>query len=195
MNMLKKEEDRRRFFRITDAIGVAYEVIDDNDTEETESPEQANVDIKDLLACHNNAINDLLSDLSGTHPAVAKTIDAVNKKLDAILQFLELDALSSNQHIQRIEEASISACGIAFPIEQPLALGTRLNLTLDLKPSDEKIYAVGEVVGCQSTDDSHYLRVEFTEMQDAYRESLIQHIVQRQGALLKSLREQLDGME
>lgn len=194
MNMPKKEEDRRHFFRITDAIEVAYEIIDDNDMEESESPEQASVDIKDLLACHNNAINDLLSDLSDTHPAVAKTIDVVNKKLDAVLQFFELEELSSNQHIPRIEEASISASGIAFPIEGSMALGTKLNLTLDLKPSEEKVYAIGKVVGCQSMDDSYYLRVEFTEMQDSYRECLIQHIVRRQGALLKSLREQLDDM-
>jgi c-di-GMP-binding flagellar brake protein YcgR len=195
--MSKNKEDRRRFFRITDAIGVAYEVVNSSkpssENSTADEKQKDKVDVQGLLEHHNQAINDILLELRDENPLATRAIEAVNKKLDTLLRFFELDSLSSGQHFQRVDEASISACGIAFPIEESLSEGTELNLTMHLKPSEEKVDALGKVVGCQElNDEEYYLRVEFIEMNDAHRESLIQHIVQRQGALLRSLREQLE---
>ncbi|MGH1484886.1 MAG: PilZ domain-containing protein [Cellvibrionaceae bacterium] len=188
-----KEDDRRRFFRITDAIGVAYERIDTEKNDETVD-DSNKIDIKSLLGHHDAAIDDILLDLREESPQAAKAVDAVNKKLDALLRFFELDSMASHENFQRVDEASISACGIAFPAGESIEVGVKLNLILYLQPSDEKVHAVGKVIGCQSNNDNHYLRVEFVDMNDADRECLIQHIVQRQGALLKTLREQMDDM-
>ncbi len=195
---VNKEDDRRRFFRITDAIGVAYEVIDEAETKASPNdPEvKTELNIQALLNQHSEEINSIILALGNEQPLVAKAVAALNKKIDTLLQFSELDSLASHQHFQSVEEASISACGIAFPINESLDVGKKLNLTLYLKPSEENIHAVGQVIDCKHLiDNDHYLRVEFTDMSDSYRESLIQHIVQRQGALLKSLREQLDDSE
>ena len=190
---VNRDDDRRRFFRITDAIGVAYELASDvNENTEGDTENQEKIDVKGLLNQHNETINSLVSELKAEQPKAADAIDAINKKLDTLIHFFELDSLSSHQHFQKIEEASISACGIAFPINESLSVGENLKLTLYLQPSDEEVFALGKVVGCSNLgDDSYYLRVEFVEMDDRDREGLIQHIVQRQGALLKSLREQL----
>lgn len=188
-----KEDDRRRFFRITDAIGVSYERIDaEKSTDSVDDTHK--IDIKNLLGHHDAAINDILLDLREESPLAAQAVDIVNKKLDALLRFFELDSLSASESFQRVDEASISACGIAFPATEAMDVGVQLNLVLYLQPSNEKVHSIGKVVGCQSNNESHYLRVEFVDMSDADRECLIQHIVQRQGALLKTLREQMDDL-
>ncbi len=192
---INKEDDRRRFFRITDAIGVAYEIIEEAETKKASNDLEAKPDnnIHTLLNQHNEEIKNIIEALDDDQPLMAKAVATLNKKIDTLFHVFELDGLSSHQHFQSVDEASISACGIAFPISESLEVGKKLNLTLYLKPSEENIHAVGQVVDCKHLiDNDHYLRVEFTEMSDPYRESLIQHIVQRQGALLKSLREQLD---
>lgn len=107
---------------------------------------------------------------------------------------LELDSLITQRACHRVEEASISASGIAFPIAEKLNENTVLALDLLLRPSAKNITAIGRVISCESLSDDplYYLRVEFTEMTTPDKETLIQHIVQRQGALLRSLR---DGEE
>ena len=200
-----KEDDRRQFFRITDAIGVAYEVVaeaslesDDSAHEEPsqaqqEVVDQGQVDIKTLLEEYGQQVNSALAELSPQQAPMANAIAALNQKIDTLLQFFEWEHLSCRQPFQKVAEASISASGIAFPVDKPIETGATIGLTLYLQPSDEVVKALGRSVGCHDLgDDRHYLRIEFVDISDADRERLIQHIVQRQGSLLRSLREQLE---
>lgn len=192
---LAQQPDRRRFFRITDEIAIAYDII--TDTEINAEPQagsnQPQLDWRSLVQEHNDTINGLLVSLKDQQPLAAQAIEAINKKIDAVLRSMEMHGLAYAGHFEVVEDASISACGIAFPVVEAMETGTHLNMTLSLKPSDQQVVAVGHVVECESQgDDGYYLRVEFDEIEDADREKLIQHIVQRQGALLRSLREDLD---
>ncbi len=191
-------DDRRRFFRITDSLGVAYEVVDSNHStavnKETDgSTNSPIVDAGSVIKNHNKIIEEALAEVDKRDPHTAKAISQLNKKVDAILMMLELDNLISQKAEHSIEEASISASGIAFPVSENLAVGTSLSLDLILKPSKQQIKAMGKVIECESIADSEqfYLRVEFTEVDGKDRESLIQHIVQRQGALLRTLQGQV----
>lgn len=190
------EDDRRRFFRITDAIGVSYQLLDEHgepeDIEDEEGLEES-ISINMLLDQHNQSIHSALEKLQSEQPLVADALSELNKKLDTLLVLFELDDLSGNSRFQEFEQASISASGIAFPVTEQIAKDRLLQLDLLLQPSGKELQAIGRVVGCQSSElDGYYLRVEFKQISDADREELIQHIVQRQGMLLKSLREQMD---
>jgi len=194
MNM--SNDDRRRFFRITDAIGVSYTLVADTEgiAKDNPSPTEQSMNVQALLEAHSHEIKKALSDLESSHPLAADAITALDKKLDTVVTLMALDNLVDSKAAHSIQEASISACGIAFPVDEVLSPETKINLSLYLDTSGEQISAVGRVIDCQSLVEAstYYLRVEFVEMVDNEREKLIQHIIQRQGSLLKSLREQMD---
>jgi len=192
----EKAKNRRRFFRITDAIHVAYEVIDEEATLESLEVEhnEVMVDAVAVIQQHNEDISHTLSELGESSPIAAKAITAINDKIDTLLNLLELDNVIIQKKLQRVESASVSACGIAFPIGEMLKAGQRLKLMMRLEPSETRLNVIGCVVDCNELGEEYYLRVEFIDMDDADREHLIQHIVQRQSVLLKTLREQVDDV-
>jgi hypothetical protein len=150
------------------------------------------VDAVTVMEHHNEDISQPLTELGESAPIAAKAITALNDKIDTMLNLLELDNIIIQKKMQRVEAASVSACGIAFPIDETLALGQKLKLMMRLEPSNIKLNVIGCVIDCNQLGEDNYLRVEFIDMSDADREHLIQHIMMRQGVLLKTLREQVD---
>ncbi|MFT7389093.1 MAG: c-di-GMP-binding flagellar brake protein YcgR [Candidatus Endobugula sp.] len=190
--MTKAKDNRRRYFRIVDSLGVSYRVIIP-EKEGEDDPEKC-IDTLEILNHHNSLIQEQLRVVEDTSPELATLARQLNKKIDAILMMLELDSLMTQHACHRIDEASISASGIAFPIEESLAPNTSLELDLLLRPSSKHVVTLGQVVSCDKVTDTntYYLRVDFTDMTDTHRETLIQHIVQRQGVLLRTLKD-LEG--
>ena len=189
---LNKEDDRRRFFRINDAIGISYERLDEDASEIVEHVEES-ISVKELLEHHNVAISTALSQLEVAQPETATVIAELNRKMDTLLALFELDDLSGHSHFQQFQQASISACGVGFPAKENIEPDTLLKITLFLQPSGAEVMSQGKVISCHEVEgESYYLRVEFTLIAETDRERLIQHIVQRQSSLLKALREQLE---
>ncbi len=194
--MSEHSDNRRRFFRIVDALGVSYRVMTGKESTESDDNQDASqfVDTFSVMSGYNKLIQESLEKISVKDEHTATAIEQLNKKVDAILMMLELDSLITQRACHRVEEASISASGIAFPVEENLEVNTLLALDLLLRPSSNHVNIIGRVVSCESLseDGLFYLRVEFNEMSDQDRETLIQHIVQRQGVLLRSLRDELE---
>lgn len=188
------KKDRRRFFRITDAIHVAYEIIDEEATLESLEVDhnEVMIDAIAIIEQHNEDVSQTLSELGESAPIAAKAITALNDKIDTLLSLLELDNIIIQKKLQRVEAASVSACGIAFPISETIAVGQKVRLMMRLESANIKLNAIGCVVDCNELGEEYYLRVEFVDMSDTDREHLIQHIMQRQDLLLKSLRQQVD---
>lgn len=192
--------NRRRFFRIVDEVGVSYRVLSQTECDakgdESESVSHY-VDTMSVMHKYSEDIGAALERLEKTSPDTALVLDCLNKKVDAFLMMLELDNLVTQRACHRVEEASISASGIAFPVPEQVTPDSMLVLDLLLRPSSNHVNAMGRVISCEalSSADSelgYYLRVEFIDMNDKDRETLIQHIVQRQGALLRALRDEME---
>lgn len=196
--MNNNESNRRRFFRIVDALGVSYKVMTEAEVSGSEqgSDEASKqfVDTFSVMQNYNNVLNETLEKIQPRDPDTVIAIEQLNKKFDALLMMLELDSLITQRACHKVAEASISASGIAFPVDEQLEPDMFLALELLLRPSSKHVSAVGRVIACDklSDDDVFYLRVEFIEMTDKDKEVLIQHIVQRQGALLRALKEDID---
>jgi hypothetical protein len=198
--MKESSDNRRRFFRIVDALGVSYRVMTEkestakSDTGEDEGAAHF-VDTLSVMNNYNTLIQASLEKIKTKDEHAAIAIEQLNKKVDTLLMMLELDSLITQRACHRLEEASISASGIAFPIEEHLQPNTCLALDLLLRPSSKHVNAVGNVVSCDrlSEESLYYLRVEFTAMTDKDKEVLIQHIVQRQGTLLRALNSDEDN--
>lgn len=180
----RSNEERRRFFRIIDAVSITYRQLDEPSSSSDQGPP------RDLISKYNDGIKKMLGDMYKAEPDTAKVLDLLNKKLDLFFSLVEVSDQGHGEEVLDIEEASLSACGIAFAVNESFKPDTRLLLKLFLKPSNDEVEAEGRVISCQPIGNAqdNYLRVEFSEMHYQGREKLIQHIVQRQGAMLKNLR-------
>jgi hypothetical protein len=88
---------------------------------------------------------------------------------------------------------NISACGIAFQVEERLPEGQLLDMRITLLPSETRLRVTTRVVAVEPVQGEgeaatgpFRLRAEFAGYDTVAQETLISHIVQRQHALRAS---------
>ena len=183
----KMNQERRRYFRITEAVGLTYQYIDGSDGEPGIQPStapQALIRVSDL----DEKIDKLLAPLAETSPEVAELIMLFNQKLERVVGFLSVESQIVGRIAQKVKQANVSACGIGFENDEYAEIGTRLRLELTLFPTELKIVTYGRVVGCNEQDqgdEPYYWRVDFYGMSQVAQEKLIQHMVRTQTKQLK----------
>ena len=175
--------ERRRYFRIDEAIGVHYSVIDSQGQERA----QVEKDVLALVSEHDKKIERLLLELADELPKVSELIAIFNQKIERIISQIAVDSQLVNRIAYKVREVNISACGMAFINDEALDEGTRLYIELQLLPSQKKVRTDGILVSCEQLDeDEHYWRIDFYNMGESAQEELIQHIVKRQSVQLKT---------
>lgn len=179
-------QERRRYFRITDSVGVSYQFMD---ADSVKVGKDHSVDVLDLMSEQDAQIEKLLLEVAGESPKVAALVRALNQKLERVVSQLVVDSRLVGRLANRIREVNISACGMAFVHDLDVKTGARLSLELELKPDDYVIATEGIVVGVEPYGDAFYWRIDFYGMSTPQQERLIQHIVKRQSVLLSGSRE------
>ena len=178
--------ERRRYFRIDETIGISYEILDaKNHQSKSKTPE---VDVLDLVAHQDEQIEKLLLEVAEDNPKVAQLVTIFNQKLERIVNQLVLESHLVGKIAHRVQEANISACGIAFATTEEVALDTHVKLELTLFPSKRTLVTNGIIVSCDRAQEGWYWRIDFYGMPNQVQEELIQHIVQSQSSQLKSKR-------
>jgi len=193
---LDRGDERRRFFRINDAIGVAYRRLSPEELDQGVVTVERGVssDPQVLLKTLDKTIQTLLPLVGVKQPEMAQLLGAMDQKLNYLVGQLEVESRLVERIAHRVHEVNISACGMALVIDEPIALGSVLALDLLLRPSEVHIHTHGVVVACQLAErdqaeamqGTHYVRMEFRGMGVADQELLIQHIVQRQSLLIRA---------
>lgn len=178
--------ERRRFFRINDRVGVAYRVLSDEEAASRREREPRPVDVLSLLSRYEHTIQTLLPELDAA--PLQQLLGALNDKINCVIAQLELDSRLVREVAHRVHEVNISACGMAFVAEEPIPAGKILSLDLILKPDGRHIASYGQVLGSEAQDRGFYVRIEFLGLAPGDQELLIQHIVRRQGSLLRESR-------
>ena len=180
-------DERRRYFRINETIGISYEIVDN---EQLLKPDYA-PDLLALVSQQDEQIQMLLSELSNTHPQISTLASLLNQKLERLAQCMSLDGDLVTRIASKVREVNLSACGIAFNNPEYLAPNTRIRLELTLFPSNDVLTLSGLVIDSDKTldNDLYYCRVDFYGVSTSAQERLIQYIVQSQGAQLKALRD------
>lgn len=186
------EPDRRRFFRIDDNIGVAYRVLSDDEVKAQLDGSAANKDALASVADVNKTIHRLLDEVKVANGVLAELLTAMNSKIDCVINQLEMDSRVVEKIVHEMKQVNISACGLAFKVDQKIEAGQVLALDLLLKPDNLCLYVHGDVISTDATDDPQvfYMRVAFRGMTEADQELLIQQIVQRQGMQLREARQE-----
>ena len=180
--------ERRRFFRIDDSLGVYFQTLGPEQAKAFAAEVRGGSDGVDYLSHFDNRIQTLLDASKIQSPVVAELVDLVNKKLNLVIQQLDIDAESLQRVAYSLRQVNISACGMAFFHEEPLDAEQFLELDLVLHPSELVIKLLAQVVSCDIAADeepSYYIRLNFEMIKAADQELLIQHIVKRQSSQLK----------
>jgi hypothetical protein len=198
MDTNNQQKDERGYFRIVDFIGFDYRLITDAEFAQLRvASKLAEVPPLDELAVLDQQIQLVLDRLKIKSPDAADLGDLLNKKLDLVLRHSDIanDLPDLNAYPQR--QVDISATGIAFPAKVPLAAGQKLHLDLLLQSGRQHLKLLAKVVGSDSDASTlsgedpsltHIVRVNFVEMSEHISEFLIQYLVKRQGAMLKTRR-------
>jgi len=184
--------ERRRYYRINDVVLLDYEEIENEETSATpggEASEEASgvpTNAASLLAEIDRELSVEISSIWPEHPTVAKALGHLNRKI-SVLAKNALGYEENAEHSYRQTRVKISGSGIDFEANEAFDIGKRLRLSMIIKPSQISISITGSVVSCEGQSDSgdlpYRVRVEFDEDTLA-QEQVIQHVVQKQGALL-----------
>lgn len=189
-------DERRRFFRIDDTVGISYRVLTDEELLSRAKGEGHPLDAFGMIASYESRIENGLSQLRVRDPEVAAVLENINKKMNCVINQLEVESHLVQRIAHKVQEVNISACGLAFMADDAIDVGRVMSLNLMLRPTNLHISTYGTVIDCdaQPGDGGFYVRVNFQDMDPADQEVLIQHIVKRQGTLLRGVREEAEKL-
>lgn len=177
--------EKRRYFRINDTVGLTYRRLDRRSSKDVNSTS----DIWAVMGAQDENIEQLLREVAAESPKVAALVRALNQKLERVVGQLVMESKLVDRLANRAREVNISACGAGFICDEEVPNNTKLQLELQLLPGDIKVHTKARVIACEPHDGEYFWRVEFYDITATVQEVLIQHIVQRQSALLKVRRD------
>ena len=187
--------DRRQFFRIDDAIQVSYSIVPDDQVKSRVEAfyHQANepFSLASEIVSMRQESAVLMRKISVHSPDVAAYLASVDKRLEIMAR-----ALAAKGEVtadQPSKPCNISASGVALHVDEPVYVGTCLELKLLLMPSYIGVVVFGDVVAChkeEGVEEAPYLmRVNFTHIRESDRDLLIKHVIHRQSEMLRHRRE------
>lgn len=183
-----KITERRKYYRINDVVLLRYEIMPEPPEGQQPSEDTGGLEIStgSLLAELDRELNKSVNAVWRESPMVAQALGLLNRKI-SVIAAQALDYEEEGVHSYDSSMVNLSGCGIAFEGRQSLEPGTRLQLSIILKPSQVTLSIAGTVVSSEERLDSaalpFWIRVDFDDDLQA-QEQLIQHVVQKQGALL-----------
>ena len=185
----RSQAERRKYYRINDVVLLRYETLDaEQEPGNATEGGSASLEIStgSLLAEIDRELNTSINNVWREHPVMAQALGLLNRKVSVLaaqaLGYEEEEARSYDDTM-----VNLSGAGIAFEAREALAVDTRLRVSIILRPSQVILSITGTVVSCEdrltSSSMPFWVRVDFDEDLQA-QEQLIQHVVQKQGALL-----------
>lgn len=197
--MPEKSQERRRYFRVMDHVGLRISCVSDSEVEDGEVLLQTPAE---RLVKVNSAINKMLASLKKRDENLATLLGLLNHKMDLLVseELQESDSLGTFSS----QEVNISACGIAFPFPRELSKAQAMSLGIKLYPSEEIIHVLAMVVGCDRRDafaaelseerkaelkeQPYWVRANFEDISTVEQELLAQHVIQKQALELAGRR-------
>lgn len=176
--------ERRRFFRITDTIGLSFRLIIPQITDlKLSTAATQNYEILEKLECE---LDKILSPLWASDPPLARAISLLNQKIELLAgdsKPIDYEIMERFDYQYPELEVSLSASGIAFTSEAKIGLHDRLEMQMLLGDTKSRLITKGTVVNVDEREiegeEAFFTCVDF-DIEVQKREQLIQYILQRQ---------------
>jgi len=178
-----QKTERRYYFRINDIIGLAYTVLDASEEFSPGNSEGMEIQLANVLTEIDTEFSRVVNTIWQQNPAIAQALGLLNRKISIMAaHYPQGEDPPVDSHKELL--ANVSGCGIAFHCVDPLPAGTRLHVSVVIKPSNIDVHFTATVIACEPTPNNpagnYWLRIEIDEDNNAAREQLVQHVVQRQ---------------
>ena len=170
------EQERRRFFRIDDRVGLKLVGIAVDD----EAAAIANFDdssaraglVNELRAVREKHLPERRS-LENRFPTVASYIEMLERQIEIIAFAIDDrdDFPSEPSHA-----VNLSAQGMSLASDEGFAMGSLVDVSLALFPDHSRVKALARVVKCDAEEIGMVTALDFTHLRDADREAIIHHV-------------------
>jgi c-di-GMP-binding flagellar brake protein YcgR len=188
--------NRRLAFRVSNPLVLDYEVLSEEEMlarmRDTKRGGFAHGGVTSMLAQMDNRIRDRLMRLRHRVPEAAAAVEAVNDKLNVLINLLPMIQHPGERLEDRpVRDGDLSASGIAFINEGALAIDTCMHIRVMLAPNYYYIEAFARVVRCEPHDSGgaqHRIGVQFELISDEQRELLVRYTMSREAELLRARR-------
>ncbi|HFE49009.1 MAG TPA: hypothetical protein ENJ21_06800 [Chromatiaceae bacterium] len=194
-NLLDEAPDRREYFRIDDAVHFQYRVVADADRAARErciaQGLECDFTVMSSLAAIGQQSAACLRRIEASNPDVAEYLAMLEKKIDVLGRaFIAHDADLASY---RAAPVNISAGGVAMHTSESFDSGAVLELHMLLLPGLHGLICHAQVVSSEAIEDdggdyAYLTRLNFTYLRDNDRDTLIRHILRKQGEMLRQRR-------
>ena len=178
-------QDRRRFFRLDDHLQMSLR--------RASAEEQIGTRARgsDVMADVDRRLGVLIASARVQAPAVAELAELLNRKLDHVIQTLELNEELAQRASFREYAVNLSACGMALSCGERFEPGERLLVEILFPPNATRLALQARAVKITPRPDGGYdLKADFAAIPAEDQEFLIQYIMRRQSQLLQQMREE-----
>jgi hypothetical protein len=190
-----QSEDRRRFFRIDDALRLSWRIVSEADLVEgvrrLDQGLGGTYALMATLAGITQRMSVSLRRIEQHDADVADYLRALDQKIDAVARAVVADECDLAR--QPAEPVNLSAGGLAIQVREPIAPGTPLEVRLLLLPSMAGLLTYGQVLSCTPAGGEDggitggfQMRVDFTHIREQDRDLLVRHLLRRQGEYLRT---------
>jgi len=178
--------DERNFFRIDDEVYLEFRVLTEVPRDKSKMPAsrkdaRTNDVLADLTAV-NAQIHPLIESIKQTNTAVARCLEALNKKIDVLAKAVSKTG-EPFKAVKPNKKVNLSAGGVSFNVGTELLPDTPVEVRLAIVSSNLIVTAYGEVTYChrQGRDPEQPFRVgiKFPALSVAERQALFAHVLGR----------------
>ena len=180
-------DERRRFFRIDDIVGLKSQVVEKQELEqrlESFWNDQHQFSLRNEFNFKLEQHQADLQHIKNKMPELGRYLSVLQEQLDLLTdKILADDAAFPTQETN----VNISAQGVSFTSNYQVKKDDIVELNLSLLPNQQKIVVFAKVVGCQLKDKASgefTISLNFEHIHEADREILVKHV---HGKQLKSL--------
>jgi hypothetical protein len=186
-------DERRRFFRIDDAINLYYKIVDEKEViaaSKMSDDVLSNCSLVTALEMLDQESRLIMFRIEKNEPEIAEYLKTLDSKISLLSQAVMRQGNDFSE--SKMCNTNISASGLAIEIDHSIEVGEYLEIKLLLTSCIAVILIYGKVVYCKKNTEAgaaiqYQVGIDYVNLNDQDREILIKHIVKRQ---MQQIREQ-----
>lgn len=171
-----REQERRRYFRIDDEVGLLTTPVPTQDEARIMAgfdDEKAPLSLINELRSVRDMHLPQRRSLEYKFPTVAAYVRMLESQIDMLALAIEDDEGFVAAPNSRV---NLSAQGVSFDDGEPLEIGSLVEVKLTLFPDLIRIRTLARVVRCEADPSCKSTALDFTHLRDADREAIIRHV-------------------
>lgn len=179
-------EDRRRFFRIDDAVNLYYKVVDEKTVKAASNVSDdllSNCSLVTALDVLDQESRLIMHRIEKNEPEIAEYLKIIDSKMSLLATSLMQQ--SNDLTESKLCNTNISASGLSIEIDEPVKEGEYIEIKMLLTSCIAVILVHGKVVYCKKNElggenKPYQIGIDYINLKEQDREILIKHVVKRQ---------------